>query len=113
MDNVYVQISRHGDVVLTDGLSDDELEKAGCMPSHKMAKADMVTKDKYCMEKFGKYSECSEMQKAQCDKVHGKMEKAEPGFKTEKMGHQPRILYKVPKIWTDQKRLLYYQRAHH
>ena len=37
MDNV--QISRHGDVVLTDGLSDDELEKAGCMPSHKMVKA--------------------------------------------------------------------------
>lgn len=44
MDNV--QISRHGDVVLTDGLSDDELDKAGCKPSHKskpshkMAKAE-------------------------------------------------------------------------
>ena len=84
MDNV--QISRHGDVVLTDGLNDEELEKAGCMPSHKMVKADMATKDKYCMKNFGKkYSECSEKQKAQCDKVHGKMTKAEPGFKPEKI----------------------------
>ena len=82
MDNV--QISRHGDVVLTDGLSDEELEKAGCVKMVK--KADMATKDKYCMKNFGKkYSECSEKQKAQCDKVHGKMTKAEPGFKPEKI----------------------------
>jgi len=41
------------------------------------AKADMATKDKYCMKNFGKkYSECSEKQKAQCDKAHGKVEKA-------------------------------------
>ena len=84
MDNV--QISRHADVILTDGLSDDELDKAGCMPSHKMVKADMATKDKYCKKNFGKkYSECSEKQKAQCDKAQGKMAKAEPGFKPEKI----------------------------
>ena len=60
--------------------------KAGCKPSHKMAKADMATKDKYCMKNFGKkYSECSEKEKAQCDKVHGKMAKAQPGFKPEKI----------------------------
>ena len=57
-----VKISPHGDVVLMDGLQ----------------KADMATKDKYCMKNFGKkYSECSEKQKAQCDKAHGKMEKGE------------------------------------
>jgi len=51
-----------------------------------MGKADMATKDKYCMKNFGKkYSECSEKQKAQCDKAHGKMAKAEPGFKAEKI----------------------------
>lgn len=37
MDNV--QTSKYGDIVLTDGMSDEELEKAGCMPSHKMEKA--------------------------------------------------------------------------
>jgi len=89
MDNV--QISSHGDVVLTDGLSDEEMEKAGCKPSHKMAKADMATKDKYCMKNFGKkYSECSAKEKAQCDKVHGKVEKGEKcpscGSKMEKGG---------------------------
>ena len=42
------------------------------------AKADMATKDKYCMKNFGKkYSECSEKEKAQCDKVHGKVEKGD------------------------------------
>ena len=41
-------------------------------------KASMAEKDKYCMKNFGKkYSECSEKQKAQCDKVHGKVEKGE------------------------------------
>tara|TARA_R100000234_G_C4999803_1_gene179767 strand:+ start:995 stop:1777 length:783 start_codon:yes stop_codon:yes gene_type:complete len=41
------------------------------------AKADMATKDKYCMKNFGKkYSECSAKEKAQCDRVHGKVEKA-------------------------------------
>jgi len=40
--------------------------KMGC--GGKMAKADMATKDKYCMKNFGKkYSECSEKQKAQCN----------------------------------------------
>ena len=43
-----------------------------------MEKASMAEKDKYCMKNFGKkYSECSEKQKAQCDKVHGKVEKGE------------------------------------
>jgi hypothetical protein len=41
-------------------------------------KADMSMKNKYCMKNFGKkYSECSDKQKAQCDKVHGKVEKGE------------------------------------
>jgi len=41
-------------------------------------KASMAEKDKYCMKNFGKkYSECSEKQKAQCDKAHGKVEKGE------------------------------------
>ena len=41
-------------------------------------KADMSEKDKYCMKNFGKkYSECSEKQKAQCDKAHSKVEKGE------------------------------------
>ena len=40
------------------------------------AKADMAIKDSYCMKNFGKkYSECSDKQKAQCDKVHGKPDK--------------------------------------
>ena len=40
-------------------------------------KASMADKDKYCMKNFGKkYSECSDKQKAQCDKAHGKVEKA-------------------------------------
>lgn len=43
-----------------------------------MEKASMAEKDKYCMKNFGKkYSECSEKQKAQCDKAHGKVEKGE------------------------------------
>jgi|TARA_R100001460_G_scaffold1317_6_gene5082 hypothetical protein len=41
-----------------------------------LEKASMAEKDKYCMKNFGKkYSECSEKQKAQCDKAHGKVEK--------------------------------------
>ena len=54
--------------------------KAGCTMSKygMMEKASMAEKDKYCMKNFGKkYSECSEKQKAQCDKVHGKVEKGE------------------------------------
>tara|TARA_R100001079_G_scaffold95415_1_gene58450 strand:- start:3 stop:545 length:543 start_codon:yes stop_codon:yes gene_type:complete len=44
--------------------------------AEKLQKADMSEKDKYCMDKFGKkYSECSEKQKAQCDKAHDKVEK--------------------------------------
>jgi hypothetical protein len=39
-------------------------------------KASMAEKDKYCMKNFNKkYSECSAKEKAQCDKVHGKVEK--------------------------------------
>ena len=39
-------------------------------------KATMAEKDKYCMKNFGKkYSECSAKEKAQCDRVHGKVEK--------------------------------------
>mgnify|MGYP003132386714 FL=1 len=39
-------------------------------------KGSMAEKDKYCMKNFGKkYSECSTKQKAQCDKVHDKVEK--------------------------------------
>jgi hypothetical protein len=58
--------------------------KMGC--GGKMAKADMATKDKYCMKNFGKkYSECSAKEKAQCDKKHGEVAKAEPGFKAEKI----------------------------
>jgi hypothetical protein len=39
-------------------------------------KGSMDEKDKYCMKNFGKkYSECSAKEKAQCDKVHGKVEK--------------------------------------
>ena len=45
MDNV--QISSHGDVVLTDGLSDEELEKMGCQKMVKKAqpgfKAEKIT----------------------------------------------------------------------
>tara|TARA_R100000329_G_scaffold124740_1_gene103254 strand:- start:298 stop:1116 length:819 start_codon:yes stop_codon:yes gene_type:complete len=51
-----------------DGEGDKDLKEA----------ADMAEKDKYCMKNFGKkYSECSEKEKAQCDKVHGKVEKGE------------------------------------
>ena len=39
-------------------------------------KADMAEKDKYCMKNFGKkYSECSEKQKAQCDKHSNEADK--------------------------------------
>ena len=75
MDNV--QISRHGDVVLTDGLSDDELEKAGCMPSHKMVKGEDCPK---C--KGGKLNKIGQCMKMGCG---GKMVRAEPGFKAEKI----------------------------
>jgi hypothetical protein len=41
-----------------------------------LKKAEMGEKDRYCLKNFGcKYSECSPKQKAQCDKVHGKVEK--------------------------------------
>tara|TARA_R100000329_G_scaffold135172_2_gene115429 strand:+ start:466 stop:1008 length:543 start_codon:yes stop_codon:yes gene_type:complete len=54
------------------------LEKANQLNSRLdlLEKASMAEKDKYCMKNFGKkYSECSEKQKAQCDKVHGKADK--------------------------------------
>ena len=39
-------------------------------------KADMADKDNYCMKNFGKkYSECSDKEKAQCDKIHGEADK--------------------------------------
>ena len=39
-------------------------------------KGTMAEKDAYCKKNFGKkYSECSAKEKAQCDKVHGKVEK--------------------------------------
>jgi hypothetical protein len=51
-----------------DGVGDKDAKK----------KASMAEKDKYCMKNFGKkYSECSDKQKAQCDKAHGKVEKGE------------------------------------
>lgn len=58
------------------------MKKADCMKKYGsgcgMKKADIGEKDKYCMKNFGKkYSECSEKQKAQCDKAHGKVEKGE------------------------------------
>jgi len=55
-------------------------------------KGSMAEKDKYCMKNFGKkYSECSAKEKAQCDKVHGKVEKGnemcpECGKEKNKMG---------------------------
>ena len=55
-------------------------------------KASMDEKNKYCMKNFGKkYSECSAKEKAQCDKVHGKVEKGnemcpECGKEKNKMG---------------------------
>ena len=78
-----------------------KLDKAGnCMKmscSGKMAKADMATKDKYCMKNFGKkYSECSGKQKAQCDKAcakDDKMAKASPAFSPEKISDtDPRMV---------------------
>lgn len=65
--------------------------KMGCGGPTKMQKASMADKDKYCMKRFGKkYSECTEKQKAECDKAHGKVEKAkdcpECGAKMEKGG---------------------------
>ena len=42
----------------------------------KTKKGTMAEKDKYCMKNFGKkYSECSAKEKAQCDRVHGKVKK--------------------------------------
>ena len=41
-----------------------------------LKKADMSVKNEYCMKNFGKkYSECSAKEKAQCDRVHGKVKK--------------------------------------
>tara|TARA_R100001163_G_scaffold18559_1_gene16392 strand:+ start:14816 stop:15463 length:648 start_codon:yes stop_codon:yes gene_type:complete len=49
-----------------DGVGDKDAKKKGSM----------AEKDKYCMKNFGKkYSECSDKQKSQCDKAHGKVEK--------------------------------------
>jgi hypothetical protein len=60
--------------------------KMGCGGPTKMQKASMSGKDKYCMKNFGKkYSECTEKQKAQCDKAHNKVEKAEGEQMAEKI----------------------------
>ena len=49
---------------------------AGNPPPTMQKAASMAEKNKYCMKNFGKkYSECSAKEKAQCDKVHGKVEK--------------------------------------
>ena len=57
------------DFLDTDGDSDTK---------ESMKSALMSEKDKYCQKNFGcKYSECSAEQKAQCDKVHGKVEKSD------------------------------------
>ncbi len=83
-----VKISPHGDVILMDGLQkglemvEHEGKKVpkfaadGKGAKDMKAKADMAIKDSYCMKNFGKkYSECSENEKAQCDKAHGKPDK--------------------------------------
>lgn len=65
------KLNKAGDCMMKGSCS--EMAKYGTME-----KASMAEKDKYCMKNFGKkYSECTEKQKAQCDKVHGKVEKGE------------------------------------
>ena len=64
----------------------DCMMKGGCGT---MEKAGMAEKDKYCMKNFGKkHSECSDKQKAQCDKACGKVAKAsyQTTFSTEPGG---------------------------
>tara|TARA_R100000995_G_scaffold84899_1_gene65638 strand:- start:7141 stop:7677 length:537 start_codon:yes stop_codon:yes gene_type:complete len=64
---------------------DCKMEKGMCMKAgcsmYKMGymtKGSKSEKDNYCMKNFGKkYSDCSEKQKAQCDKAHSKVEKGE------------------------------------
>jgi len=77
--NKAQHLSDRIDVLSKEKCPDCEKTKMGCAKmgcGGKMAKADMATKDKYCMKNFGKkYSECSENEKAQCDKVHGKPDK--------------------------------------
>jgi hypothetical protein len=68
----------------------DCMMKTGCAS---MKKAEMAEKDKYCMKHFGKkHSECSDKQKAQCDKAHGKVAKGthhkETSFGTQPEGVQ-------------------------
>ena len=71
------------------------MKKADCMKKYGsgcgMKKADIGEKDKYCMKNFGKkYSECSDKQKAQCDKAHSKVEKGEH-HKAATFGTKPEI----------------------
>jgi hypothetical protein len=77
--NKAQHLSDRIDVLSKEKCPDCEKTKMGCAKmgcGGKMAKADMATKDKYCMKNFGKkYSECSGNEKAQCDKAHGKPDK--------------------------------------
>lgn len=64
------------DMVEHDGKKVPAFAADGKGAKDEKKKADMAEKDKYCMKNFGKkYSECSAKEKAQCDKVHGKVEK--------------------------------------
>ena len=95
---------------------DGKLNKQGsCMKmdcDDKMAKADMATKDKYCMKNFGKkYSECSEKQKGQCDKAHGKMTKGAEAMANPKPLPKEKITDINPQLFTEsggQTRTSYY-----
>ena len=81
-----VKISPHGDVVLMDGLQKG---------------SNMAKKDNYCMKNFGKkYSECSEKEKAQCDRLHGKPDKDDKMKELEMVEHDGK---KVPKFAVDGK----------
>jgi len=64
------------DMVEHDGKKVPAFAADGKGAKDETKKASMAEKDKYCMKNFGKkYSECSEKQKAQCDKAHDKVEK--------------------------------------
>ena len=64
------------DMVVHEGKKVPAFAADGKGAKDETKKASMAEKDKYCMKNFGKkYSECSEKQKAQCDKAHGKVEK--------------------------------------
>jgi len=64
------------DMVEHDGKKVPAFAADGKGAKDETKKATMAEKDKYCMKNFGKkYSECSAKEKAQCDRVHGKVEK--------------------------------------